>query len=118
MIARNTAFTYKGKPFDVKTIARELNVRYVLEGSVQRGGARMRDRRAAHRRRDRQTFSGPSGSTSPSPILDMQDEIVARLAGPLNTELIAAEARRAEQAPVPDLDGPLFSGYGLALTRV
>ena len=42
MIARNTAFTYKGKPFDVKTIGRELNVRYVLEGSVQRGGNRMR----------------------------------------------------------------------------
>jgi hypothetical protein len=34
VIARNTAFTYKGKPFDVKQIGRELNVRYVLEGSV------------------------------------------------------------------------------------
>ena len=42
VIARNTAFTYKGKPFDVKAIGRELNVRYVLEGSVQRGGNRMR----------------------------------------------------------------------------
>jgi adenylate cyclase len=41
VIARNTAFTYKGKPLDVKTIGRELNVRYVLEGSVQRGGNRM-----------------------------------------------------------------------------
>lgn len=42
VIARNTAFTYKGKPFDVKTIGHELGVRYVLEGSVQRGGNRMR----------------------------------------------------------------------------
>ena len=42
VIARNTAFTYKGKPLDVKTIGRELNVCYVLEGSVQRGGNRMR----------------------------------------------------------------------------
>src|SRR5271166_6192697 len=42
VVARNTAFTYKGKPLDVKTIGRELNVRYVLEGSVQRGGNRMR----------------------------------------------------------------------------
>jgi adenylate cyclase len=42
VVARNTAFTYKGKPLDVKTIGRELNVRYVLEGSVQRGGKRMR----------------------------------------------------------------------------
>jgi TolB-like protein len=42
VIARNTAFTYKGKSVDAKQIRRELNVRYVLEGSVQRGGNRMR----------------------------------------------------------------------------
>ena len=42
MIGRNTAFTYKGKAVDLKQIGRELNVRYVLEGSVQRGGNRMR----------------------------------------------------------------------------
>jgi adenylate cyclase len=42
VIARNTAFTYKGKPFDVKQIGRELNVRYALEGSAQRSGNRLR----------------------------------------------------------------------------
>jgi adenylate cyclase len=42
VIGRNTAFTYKGKAADLKQIDRELNVRYVLEGSVQRGGNRMR----------------------------------------------------------------------------
>ena len=42
VIARNTAFTFKGKAVDVKQIGRELNVRYVLEGSVQRGGNRLR----------------------------------------------------------------------------
>jgi TolB-like protein len=42
VIGRNTAFTYKGKPVDLKQIGHELNVRYVLEGSVQRGGNRMR----------------------------------------------------------------------------
>ena len=42
VIARNTAFTFKGKPVDVKKLGRELNVRYVLEGSVQRGGNRLR----------------------------------------------------------------------------
>src|ERR1700722_1495194 len=42
VIGRNTAFTYKGKAVDLKQIGRELNVRYVLEGSVQRGGNRMR----------------------------------------------------------------------------
>ena len=47
-------------------------------------------------------------------LFDMQDEIVARLAGALNAQLVAAEARRAEKAPNPELDGPLFSGFGLA----
>src|SRR5215475_4074429 len=42
VIARNTAFTFKGKAVDVKKLGRELNVRYVLEGSVQRGGSRFR----------------------------------------------------------------------------
>ena len=42
VIGRNTAFTFKGKAVDVREIGRELNVRYVLEGSVQRGGNRFR----------------------------------------------------------------------------
>jgi TolB-like protein len=42
VIARNTAFTFKGKGVDVKKLGRELNIRYVLEGSVQRGGNRLR----------------------------------------------------------------------------
>jgi adenylate cyclase len=42
VIARNTAFTFKEKAVDVKRIGRELNVRYVLEGAVQRGGDRLR----------------------------------------------------------------------------
>src|ERR1700737_1587478 len=42
VIARNTAFTFKGRPVDVKKLGRELNVRYVLEGSVQRAGNRLR----------------------------------------------------------------------------
>ena len=64
VIARNTAFTYKGQPIDVKVIGRELNVRYVLEGSVQRAGARTRvnvqliDAEAV--------TSGPNGSINPS----------------------------------------------------
>jgi TolB-like protein len=42
VIARNTAFTFRGKPVDVKKLGRELNVRYVREGSVKRGGDRLR----------------------------------------------------------------------------
>src|SRR5271167_4140413 len=42
VVARNTAFTYKGKTVEAKQIGRELNVRYILEGSIQRGASRMR----------------------------------------------------------------------------
>jgi TolB-like protein/class 3 adenylate cyclase/Flp pilus assembly protein TadD len=102
VIGRNTAFTYKGKHFDLKQIGRELNVRYVLEGSVQRSANRLRvnvqlidAESGAHLWAER--FDKPVAD-----LFDMQDEIVARLANQLGTQLIAAEARRAEQAPHPD----------------
>jgi TolB-like protein/class 3 adenylate cyclase/tetratricopeptide (TPR) repeat protein len=110
VIARNTAFAYKGKPLDAKTILRELNVRYVLEGSVQRSGGRMRvnvqliDAEAgSHLWAER--FDKPVAD-----LFDMQDEIVARLAGQLRAELVGAEARRAEQAPNPDSMDLCFQG--------
>ena len=110
VIARNTAFTYKGKPFDVKKIGRELGVRYVLEGSVQRGGNRVRvnvqlidAESGAHLWAER--FDKPLAD-----LFDMQDEIVARLAGALSAQLVAAEARRAERAPDPDSMDLYFQG--------
>src|SRR5208283_3728474 len=102
VIGRNTAFTYKGKAADLKQIGRELNVRYVLEGSVQRSGNRMR---VNVQFIDAQTGSHLWAERFEKPVtdlFDMQDEIVARLGGALNTQLVAAEARRAEQAPTPD----------------
>ena len=114
VIGRNTAFTYKGKAVDLKQIGRELNVRYVLEGSVQRGGNRMR---VNVQLIDAETGNHLWAERFDKPLadlFDMQDEIVARLAGALNAQLTAAEARRAEQAPTPELDGSLFSGFGLA----
>ena len=110
VIGRNTAFTYKGKAVDLKQIGRELNVRYVLEGSVQRGGARMR---VNVQLIDAETGNHLWAERFDKPLadlFDMQDEIVARLAGALNTELIAAEARRAEQAPSPDSMDLYFQG--------
>jgi TolB-like protein/class 3 adenylate cyclase len=110
IVARNTAFTYKGKPLDVKTIGRELNVRYALEGSVQRGGTRMR---VNVQLIDAETGNHLWAERFDKPLadlFDMQDEIVARLAGALNTQLIAAEARRAEQAPNPDSMDHYFQG--------
>ena len=110
MIGRNTAFTFKGKAVDLKQIGRELNVRYVLEGSVQRGGNRMRvnvqliDAETGHHLWA-ERFDKPLAD-----LFDMQDEIVARLAGALNTQLVAAEARRAEQTPNPNSMDLYFQG--------
>ena len=66
VIARNSSFVYKGRAVDVRQVARELGVRYVLEGSVRRAGSATADHRAAHRRRHRARISGPTSSTAPS----------------------------------------------------
>ena len=110
VIGRNTAFTYKGRPVDLRQIGRELNVRYVLEGSVQHGGNRMR---VNVQLIDAETGNHLWAERFDKPLadlFDMQDEIVARLAGTLNAQLAAAEARRAEQAPNPNSMDLYFQG--------
>jgi TolB-like protein/class 3 adenylate cyclase/Tfp pilus assembly protein PilF len=110
VIARNTAFTYRGKAFDVGRIGRELNVRYALEGSVQRSGNRMRVNAQLI---DAQGGSHLWAERFERPVTDlfeMQDEIVARIANTLNAQLIAVEARRAERAPNPDSMDLYFQG--------
>ena len=80
VIGRSTAFTYKGKAADVRQIGRELNVRYVLEGSVQRGGKRLR---VNVQLLDAETASHIWAERFDKPVadlFDMQDEIVSRLA--------------------------------------
>jgi TolB-like protein/class 3 adenylate cyclase len=113
VVGRHTAFTYKGKPVDLKKIGRELNVRYVLEGSVQRGGNRLRvsvqlvsTETASHLWAER--FDKPIAD-----LFDMQDEIVSRLANTLNAQLIAAEAGRAESKLHPDAVDLFFQGRAI-----
>ena len=111
VIARNTAFAYKGRLGDVKAIRRELNVRYVLEGSVQRAGSRLRV--------NVQLIDAESGAhlwaerfdKLVADLFDMQDEIVARLANALSAQLFAAEARRAQRKPNPDSMDLIFQGW-------
>jgi TolB-like protein len=114
VIGRGTAFTYKGKAADVKQIGRELNVRYVLEGSVQRGGTCLRvnvqlldAETACHIWAER--FDKPIAD-----LLEMQDEIVSHLANALGHELAHAEARRAERAANPDSMDHYFLGRAMA----
>jgi TolB-like protein/class 3 adenylate cyclase len=102
VIGRSTAFTYKGKAVDLKQVGRELNVRYVLEGSVQRGGGRMRVNVQLIEAESGKHLWAERFDKPVSDFFDMQDEIVTRLATQLGTALIAAEARRAERTPNPD----------------
>jgi TolB-like protein/class 3 adenylate cyclase/Tfp pilus assembly protein PilF len=113
VIGRSTAFTYKGKAGDVRQIGRELNVHYVLEGSVQRSGERLRvnvqlleAETASHIWADR--FDKPVAD-----LFDMQDEIVSRLANALGQELARAEARRAERKANPDSMDHYFLGRAM-----
>jgi TolB-like protein len=110
VIACNTAFTFKGKAIDVKKLGRELNVRYVLEGSMQRGGNRLR---VNVQLIDAETGNHLWAERFDKPVtdlLDMQDEIVSRLANTLDAQLIAAEARRAERSLHPDALDLVFQG--------
>ena len=82
IIALNTAFTYKGKPVNARQVGRELNVRYVLEGSVQRSGDRMRV--------NVQLIDAETGAhlwaerfdKAVADLFDMQDEIVSQARQP------------------------------------
>jgi TolB-like protein len=110
VIACNTALTFRGKAIDVQQLGRELKVNYVLEGSVQRATSRLRVNvqlidavTRAHLWADR--FDKPM-----TDLLEMQDEIVARLANTLDAQLIEAEARRAERSPDPDATDLCFQG--------
>src|SRR5262249_40116942 len=111
VIGRHTAFTYKGKAIDLKKIGQELNVRYVLEGSVQRSGNRLRI--------NVQLIDAESGNhiwaerfDKPiADLFDMQDEIVSRLANTLDDRLVVAEARRAERSLHPDATDLVFQGF-------
>jgi tetratricopeptide (TPR) repeat protein len=98
----------------LKQIGRELNVRYVLEGSVQRGGNRLR---VNVQLIDSETGNHLWAERFDKPVadlFDMQDEIVARLANQLSARLIEAEAQHAELSKSTDLDSLDLTFRGLA----
>ena len=102
VIARNTAMTFKGKPVDAKAIGKDLGVRYVLEGSVQPSGDRMRV--------NAQLIDAGSGAhlwaeqfdTPRADLLQTQDAIVAHLANAIDLQLTAGRGRtRSNGRPRP-----------------
>jgi TolB-like protein/tetratricopeptide (TPR) repeat protein len=110
VIARNTAFSYKNKSIDVRQIGRELNVRYVLEGSVQRGGSRVRINVQLIDAETGKHLWAERFDRSVTDLFEMQDEIVSRLANALNVQLISVEARRSQRSLHPDALDLIFQG--------
>jgi len=103
VIARNSTFTYKGRAVDVKQVGGELGVRYVLEGSVRKGGGRVRitaqlidTTNGAHLWADR--FDGALED-----VFDLQDKVAISVAGVIEPALQAAEIARSANRPTNDL---------------
>ena len=104
MIARNSSFTYKGEAVDVRQVASELGVRYVLEGSVRKAASRVRvtgqliDATAGNHlwadRYDREL----------SDIFELQDEITNRVIGSVSPQILLAEAARVRRKPPQSID--------------
>jgi TolB-like protein len=110
VIARNSAFSYRGKSIDIRQVGRELNIRYVLEGSVQRSGNRLRVNVQLIDAENGQHLWAERFEKPVADLFDMQDEIVSRLARTLGAQLIAAEALRAERSLHPDATDLNFQG--------
>jgi adenylate cyclase len=113
VIARNTAFTYKGKSIDAKEIGKELDVRYVLEGSVQRDQNRVRV--------NAQLIDAESGThlwadrfeEDMADLFKLQDEVVARLANSLGFALAKAEAEKGSHSKNPDVIDLRMRGWSV-----
>jgi adenylate cyclase len=104
VIARNSSFTYKGRAVDVREVARELGVRYVLEGSVRKAGNRVRitgqlidTTTGAHIWGDR--FDGALDD-----IFELQDQLASSVIGAIEPKLRQSEIERAARKPTDRLD--------------
>jgi adenylate cyclase len=99
VISRNTAVTYQGKRIDTKQVGRELEVRYVLEGSVRRSGNQTRiNAQLIDAEADVHLWAERFNSDT-ADLFALEDEITSRIAVALNIELVAAEAARATVHP-------------------
>ena len=114
VIARNSSFTYKGRPVDVKQVGRELGVRYVLEGSVRKAANHVRITgqlvdavTGAHLWADR--FDGALDD-----IFDLQDQVTTSVVGAIAPKLEQAEIERAKRKPTESLDAYDYYLRGMA----
>ena len=115
VISRNTAFTFKGKNLDAKAIGKELGVRYVLEGSVQRDQNRVLvNAQLIDAESDAQVWADRF-EDDVADLFKLQDEVVVRLARTLQVELVNAEAQRSLHDRPRDPDAIDLTMRGLAI---
>jgi tetratricopeptide (TPR) repeat protein len=103
VIARNSSFAYKGKAIDIRQIGRELGVRYVLEGSVRKGGQRLR---ITGQLVDAETGSHLWADRFDSvlqDLFDLQDRVTMAVAGAIEPSVRQAEISRANRKPTENL---------------
>lgn len=104
VIARNSSFVYKGQAVNTKTVAAQLGVHYVMEGSVRKAGGRIRvTAQLAEAATGRQVWAKSYDSTLED-IFDLQDEITASVVGAIEPRLLEAETRRIKQKRPENLD--------------
>jgi adenylate cyclase len=113
VIARNTAFSFKGKAVDPRQLGRDLGVHYVLEGSVRRSGDQVQV--------NVQLIDAETGAetwadrfdTDRRNLAEAQDQITGRLARTLNLELVQAVGRQIQNEPNPDAQDLIMRGWAL-----
>ena len=111
--ARNSTFSYKGKSPDIRDVGRELGVRYVLEGSVRKGGNRVRISAQLIDASDGNHIWAQRYDRELEDIFDVQDEITLTIAGAIEPELAQIERERARRKPAENLDAWDFCQRGL-----
>jgi adenylate cyclase len=104
VIARNSTFVYKGRGVDIKQVARDLGVRYVLEGSVRKSGARVRITGQLIEAMSGNHIWAERYDRELSDIFTLQDEITTSVTAAIEPRLVAAEAVRVETRSTDDLN--------------
>jgi adenylate cyclase len=104
VIARNSSFIYKGKAVDVKRVARDLGVRYVLEGSVRKGGNRVRITAQLIDAATNNHIWADRYDGELTDIFELQDEITKKVVAAIEPKLLEAEAMRSQPRSSEDLD--------------
>ena len=104
VVARNTAFTYKGKPLDIQEVSRKLGVRFVLEGSVRKAGSRVRVTGQLINGKDGGHIWADRYDRELTDIFGIQDDIAHAIVEQLKVQLLPQEKKSIAQAPTDNVE--------------